>query len=245
MTGPAADAGFLAGPGAVIAGIAGGAEPGLGAGDIAAAVARAAPSRAQQRRLAAALSADPGLLTSGRPEGPPQVELLIRALRENGARRLVLPRCARLRPAPAAGPARWHPADLHVVRSPAARHRRAVRDLREHQAGPCPGPGRPAALRPLPSLRQPRSRRADRGPCRPPRPGTGSPPAAGGDRRSDPPAVPAPPGAAGTGPVPGAAHRPGRARLAAGQRPHPGAAGRRRGRRRGPRLPVLRPDRCR
>ena len=94
MTGPAADAGFLAGPGAVIAGIVGGAEPGLGAGDIAAAVARAAPSRAQQRRLAAALSTDPGLLTSGRPEGPPQVELLIRALRENGARRLVLPRCA-------------------------------------------------------------------------------------------------------------------------------------------------------
>ncbi len=32
MTGPAADAGFLAGPGAVIAGIVGGAEPGLGAG---------------------------------------------------------------------------------------------------------------------------------------------------------------------------------------------------------------------
>lgn len=94
MTGPAADAGFLAGPGAVIAGIVGGAEPGLGAGDIAGAVARAAPSRAQQRRLAAALSGDPGLLTSGRPEGPPQVELLIRALQENGARRLVLPRCA-------------------------------------------------------------------------------------------------------------------------------------------------------
>jgi hypothetical protein len=94
MTGPAADAGFVVGPGAVIAGIVVGAEPGLGAGDIAAAIARAAPSRAQQRRLAAALSADPGLLTSGRPEGPPQIELLIRFLRENGAGRLVLPRCA-------------------------------------------------------------------------------------------------------------------------------------------------------
>ena len=94
MTAPVVDAGFLAGPGAVIAGIVGGAEPGLGEEDIAAAIARAAPSRAQQRRLAAALSSDPGLLTSGRPEGPPQIELLIRALRENGARRLVLPRCA-------------------------------------------------------------------------------------------------------------------------------------------------------
>src|SRR5207247_1833058 len=70
------------------------AERGLGRDDIAAAIARAAPSRAQQRRLAAALSADPGLLTSGRPEGPPQVELLIRALQEIGARRLALPRCA-------------------------------------------------------------------------------------------------------------------------------------------------------
>jgi hypothetical protein len=94
VTGPVADAGFLAGPGAVIAGIVGGAEPGLGEDDIAAAIARAAPSRAQQRRLAAALTSDPGLLTSGRPEGPPQIELLIRVLRENGARRLVLPRCA-------------------------------------------------------------------------------------------------------------------------------------------------------
>ncbi len=94
MTGPAAVAGFLAAPGAVIAGIVGGAEPALGEDDIAAAIGRAAPSRAQQRRLAAALTSDPGLLTSGRPEGPPQIELLIRVLRENGARRLVLPRCA-------------------------------------------------------------------------------------------------------------------------------------------------------
>ncbi len=94
MTGPAAGAGFLAGPGAVIAGIAAVAEPALSQDGIAAAITRAAPSRAQQRRLAAALSEDPGLLTSGRPEGPPQVELLVRALQERGARRLVLPRCA-------------------------------------------------------------------------------------------------------------------------------------------------------
>jgi len=94
VTDPAADAGFLAEPDAVIAVIVAGAEPGLSQDGIAAAIARAAPSRAQQRRLAAALRSDPGLLTSGRPEGPPQVELLIRALRENGARQLVLPRCA-------------------------------------------------------------------------------------------------------------------------------------------------------
>jgi hypothetical protein len=94
VTVPAADTGFLAGPGAVIAGIVARAEPALGEDDIAAAIARAAPSRAQQRRLAAALTGDPGLLTSGRPEGPPQVELLIRALRGSGAQRLALPRCA-------------------------------------------------------------------------------------------------------------------------------------------------------
>jgi len=98
VTGPATGAGFLAEPGTVIAGIVAGAEPALGRDDVAAAIGRAAPSRAQQRRLAAALSGDPGLLTSGRPEGPPQVELLIRALQERGAR--------------AADPVRWQPADL-------------------------------------------------------------------------------------------------------------------------------------
>jgi len=95
VTGPAADTGFIAAPAQVIAGIVHDAEPSLDRGEIAAAIARAAPSRAQQRRLAAALSEDPGLLTSGRPEGPPQVELLIRDLQEAGARQLVLPRCAR------------------------------------------------------------------------------------------------------------------------------------------------------
>lgn len=86
--------GFLADPGAVIAGIVGDAEPSLGRDVIVAAITRAAPSRAQQRRLAAALGEDPGLLTSGRPEGPPQVELLVRELLPAGARQLVLPRCA-------------------------------------------------------------------------------------------------------------------------------------------------------
>ena len=94
MTGPAAGAGFLADPGAVIAGVVHDAEPSLDRDGVAAAISRAAPTRAQQRRLASALSEDPGLLTSGRPEGPPQVELLIRNLQETGARTLVLPRCA-------------------------------------------------------------------------------------------------------------------------------------------------------
>jgi hypothetical protein len=88
------DDGFLADPGSVIAGIVHDAEPSLDRDVIAAVITRAAPSRAQQRRLAAALSDDPGLLTSGRPEGPPQVELLIRDLQPAGARQLVLPRCA-------------------------------------------------------------------------------------------------------------------------------------------------------
>jgi len=95
VTGPVTgQGGFLADPGAVIAGIVHDAEPSLDRDVIAAAITRAAPSRAQQRRLAAALSDDPGLLTSGRPEGPPQVELLIRDLQPAGARKLVLPRCA-------------------------------------------------------------------------------------------------------------------------------------------------------
>ncbi len=92
MTG--GDSGFRSEPGAAIAAIVAGAEPDLGQAGIAAAIVQAAPSRAQQRRLADALAGDPGLLTTGRPEGPPQIELLIRALRELGAQRLVLPRCA-------------------------------------------------------------------------------------------------------------------------------------------------------
>jgi hypothetical protein len=94
VTGRAADTGFLADPRAVIAGIVHDAEPSLDRDEIEAAITRAAPSRAQQRRLAAAVEKDPGLLTSGRPEGPPQVELLIRDLQKAGAGKLVLPRCA-------------------------------------------------------------------------------------------------------------------------------------------------------
>jgi hypothetical protein len=95
VTGPAQGAGFLTAPGTVIAELVRDAEPALASAVIAAAITVAAPSRAQQRRLAGALSGDPGLLTSGRPEGPPQVELLIRALKDSGAANLVLPGCAR------------------------------------------------------------------------------------------------------------------------------------------------------
>ncbi|MFC8536806.1 hypothetical protein ACFUJY_23205 [Streptomyces sp. NPDC057249] len=54
-----------------------------------------ARQKAVRRRLATALESDPGLLDSGRPEGPPTVEKFIRALQARGATRVLLPRCAR------------------------------------------------------------------------------------------------------------------------------------------------------
>ena len=94
-SGAAGDGGFGSEPAAVIAAIVAGIEPGLGDGVVTAAIMQVAPSRAQQRRLASALAGDPGLLTSGRPQGPPQIELLIRALFPLGAQRMILPGCAR------------------------------------------------------------------------------------------------------------------------------------------------------
>ena len=47
-----------------------------------------------RRRLARALHDDTGLLTSGRPEGPPSIAKLVRALRVAGAVQLIHPRCA-------------------------------------------------------------------------------------------------------------------------------------------------------
>jgi hypothetical protein len=91
---PGGDSGFSSEPGTLITAIVAGLEPGLSPVGMGAAITAVAPSRAQQRRLAAALAGDPGLLTSGRPEGPPQIELLIRALQPLGAQRLVLPGCA-------------------------------------------------------------------------------------------------------------------------------------------------------
>ena len=92
-SGAAGDGGFGSEPAAVIAAIVAGIEPGLGDGIVATAIMQVAPSRAQQRRLAGALAGDPGLLTSGRPQGPPQIELLIRALLPLGAQRMILPGC--------------------------------------------------------------------------------------------------------------------------------------------------------
>lgn len=91
---PAEDAGFLANPDAVIVTIVSRVEQEVDEAGIQAAITQAAPTRAQRRRLAHALVSDPDLLTSGRPEGPPQLERLIRALLEIDARQLVLPRCA-------------------------------------------------------------------------------------------------------------------------------------------------------
>ncbi|MFE0055355.1 hypothetical protein [Streptomyces sp. NPDC059003] len=68
-------------------------EPGLDAHEVEAVLVAAISKRPQRRDLARVLQADPALLTSGRPEGPRTVERLIRALREQGAQRLELPRC--------------------------------------------------------------------------------------------------------------------------------------------------------
>jgi hypothetical protein len=92
-----ADDEFLVQPGKVIAALVSEIEPDLDQAEVEAAIGQAAPTRAQQRRLATALGDDPGLLTSGRPEGPPQIELLIRALQDLGAKRLVLPKCGHCR----------------------------------------------------------------------------------------------------------------------------------------------------
>jgi hypothetical protein len=85
---------YQAEPFAVITEIVRRIEPTLSAEAVAEAIGAACTFRPQQRMLAKALMHDPGLLTSGRPEGPRKVELLIRALRERGAVRLQLPRCA-------------------------------------------------------------------------------------------------------------------------------------------------------
>ena len=112
---PAGGSGFRSEPGAVIAAIVAGAEPGLGQAGIAAAVAQVAPSRAQQRRLADALTGDPGLLTTGHPGGPAPDRVADQS--PAGARCPAAgPAVLRaLRPAQAARPVRRQPADLLSV----------------------------------------------------------------------------------------------------------------------------------
>ncbi|MGE6738161.1 hypothetical protein ACQKIP_45740, partial [Streptomyces sp. NPDC059900] len=81
-------------PRALIINVLAATEPGLPTHVIEAAVDQIANTRAKLRRLAQALDAAPHLLTSGAPEGPRLVELLIRALKPHGTTHLVLPRCA-------------------------------------------------------------------------------------------------------------------------------------------------------
>ena len=98
MTVPREQAGpprFLTQPAEVIAELVGAAEPCLTPDVVTAAVRDVTVDLDQQRRLARALHEDPGLLTSGRPEGAPTIAELIRTLQERGARNLVLPACAK------------------------------------------------------------------------------------------------------------------------------------------------------
>ena len=85
---------FLTEPTAVITEIVLALEPELPPTAVAEAVASAAKPKSRQRKLAEVLTRDPGLLTSGRPEGPVTVQKLVRALQAVGAKRVVLPRCA-------------------------------------------------------------------------------------------------------------------------------------------------------
>ncbi len=233
--------GFLHDPDTVIAIIARGIEPTLTAAMVKSAIAQAAPSRAQRRRLAHALYEVSDLLTSGRPEGPPQVERLIAPCRQPA-----LAIWSSLAAGTATNPNRSHNA---TARSGSARPATPVGagqptmlTLRYRETGRRPQPGRRPAVRQLHLVPGPRSgRRTLRGDQRA---GSESRPAKPdrADSGRDSPTVPASPGALGTSGASRTAHRPGRARLAARQRPHPCPD-----RCRSPRghravLPVLRPD---
>jgi hypothetical protein len=79
--------------------------------------------RPVQRQVALILQADPQLLTSGRSEGPRSIERLIRALRDRGARHVVLPRCARCGHA---RPLQSRDGDLRICGQCTARERAAA-----------------------------------------------------------------------------------------------------------------------
>ncbi|MDH6502430.1 hypothetical protein [Streptomyces sp. SAI-149] len=85
---------FLTEPTALIAEVVLAIEPELSPAVVAEAVASTAKMKPRHRKLAEALSRDPELLTSGRPEGPVTIQKLVRALLAVGATRVVLPRCA-------------------------------------------------------------------------------------------------------------------------------------------------------
>ncbi|WP_405959434.1 site-specific integrase (plasmid) [Streptomyces sp. NBC_00868] len=81
-------------PHAVICELVAAVEPDLPPGTVHAAIDQAVRFKAAAVRLAQVLDGDPGLLTSGRAEGPASVERLIRLLQEGGAVRVVRPPCA-------------------------------------------------------------------------------------------------------------------------------------------------------
>lgn len=81
-------------PRTVISRVVMGVEPGMDPLVVAQVVADTLRLRPAQRQVAQLLQTDPGLLTSGRPEGPRSIERLIRALIGRGAVAVTLPRCA-------------------------------------------------------------------------------------------------------------------------------------------------------
>lgn len=80
-------------PIAVILEVIGQVEPEMAPESVAAAARDVVTSRAGRRKLAKALEDNPSLLTSGRAEGPPMVDRLIRALLDRGADGVVQPCC--------------------------------------------------------------------------------------------------------------------------------------------------------
>jgi hypothetical protein len=81
-------------PDDIVASVMTGIEPNLPEEAVRQATADAAASRAKRRCLAHALTDNPDLLTSGRPEGPRVIGEFARALLAHGSRRAVLPKCA-------------------------------------------------------------------------------------------------------------------------------------------------------
>lgn len=81
-------------PIAVIVEVVGRVDPEMDPEIVAAAVREVTTTRAGRRKLAKALESNPSLLTSGRTEGPPMVDRLIRTLRDRGAAGVVQPCCS-------------------------------------------------------------------------------------------------------------------------------------------------------
>lgn len=70
-------------------------EPDMDRATIVTAIEESCSNRPKRRRLAAAVVADPGLLTSGSPDGPVAVDHFLHRLVDLGARHAVIPLCPR------------------------------------------------------------------------------------------------------------------------------------------------------